>query len=240
MNFISEPSVESLVSVCASGVIGAITEAWSAGKGAHIVITGGRTGLRIVQAIDQALFGLIRVESSFEGSILHLWFSDERFTARDDPDRNDTGLIAGFGLCKSQIVCHRVDAPIQIETGDLEVAAKNYAAELDLELGGRPFDAVILSMGEDGHIASLFPGLFAPDFTGAAIAVHNSPKAPPQRVSISLTRLANARQIYIFALGEGKAAALQGIATGPVGLLEKSAPSAQLHILTDLSAPSSI
>ncbi len=240
MKFISEPSVESLVSVCASGVIGAITETWSAGKGAHIVITGGRTGLSIVQAIDQSLFRLIRLKSSFEGSMLHIWFSDERFTSFEDPGRNDTALIAGFGLCKSQIVFHRVDAPVQIETGDLEVAAKNYAAELDLELRDRSFDGVILSMGEDGHIASLFPGLFAPDFTGAALAVHNSPKAPPQRVSISLARLANARQIYIFALGEGKAAALQGIATGPVGLLEKSSPSAQLHILTDLPAPTSI
>ena len=240
MNCISEPSVESLVSVCASGVIGAITEAWSAGKGAHIVITGGRTGHSIVQAIDQALFRLIGPKSTFEGFILHIWFSDERFISFEDSERNDTALIAGFGLCKSQIVFHRVDAPVQIETGDLEVAAANYAAELDMELGDRPFDAVVLSMGEDGHIASLFPGLFAPDFTGAALAVHNSPKAPPLRVSISLARLANALQIYIFALGEGKAAALQSIATGPVGLLEKRSPKAQLQILTDLSAPTSI
>jgi 6-phosphogluconolactonase len=199
------------------------------------VITGGRTGLSIVKAIDQDLFKLVRLKSAFEGSMLHVWFSDERFTSVDDPDRNDTVLISGFGLCKSQLVFHRVDAD-----GDLEEAARSYAAEIDSELGERPFDAVVLSMGEDGHIASLFPGLFAPDFTGAALAVHNSPKAPPLRVSISLARLANATKVFIFALGEAKAAALQSIATGPVGALAKSSPNGQLHILTDLPAPTNV
>lgn len=234
MNFVSDPSSENLVGLCASGVISAISDAWSTRKSAHIVVTGGRTGLALAQSIDQALFRLVRLKSSFEGSMLHIWFSDERFISVEDPDRNDTVLIEGFGLCKSQIVFHRVDSG-----GNLDLAAANYAAELDLELGDHPFDAVVLSMGEDGHIASLFSGLFAADFTGAALAVHNSPKAPPLRVSISLTRLANASQIYIFALGEGKAAALQSIATGPVGLLAKNSPKGQLHILTDLSAPAS-
>ena len=164
--------------------------------------------------------------------MLHIWFSDERFTSIDDPARNDTTLIEGFGLCKSHLVFHRVE-----DDGDLEVAASHYAAELDLELGAQPFDAVVLSMGEDGHIASLFPGLFEADFRGAALAVHNSPKAPPLRVSISLARLANASRIYTFALGEAKAAALRSIATGPVGLLAKSSPNGQLQILTDLPVP---
>ena len=235
MNFVSDPSDENLVGLCTTNVINVIIDAWSTRKSAHLVITGGRTGLAIAQSIDQALFRLIKLNSSFEGSILHIWFSDERFTALDDPDRNDSSLIEGFGLSRSQIVFHRVGT-----NGDLEVAAADYAAELDVELGGHPFDEVVLSMGEDGHIASLFPGLFDPDFTGSALAVHNSPKAPPLRVSISLARLANALQIYIFALGGGKAAALQSIAFGPVGLLEKSSFHGQLQILTDLSHPTAI
>ncbi len=234
MNYICDPSDESLVGLCASGVISAITDAWADTKTAHIVITGGRTGLAIVKALDMALFRLVRENRSFEGSMLHIWFSDERFTNFDDPDRNDSSLIAGFGMCKSHIVFHRVDAE-----GDLEAAAANYAAEVALELGARPFDAVVLSMGEDGHIASLFPGLFEPGVATGAIAVHNSPKLPPLRVSLSLMRLANSLHIYIFALGEAKAAALQSINSGPVGALEKSSPNGQLQILTDLSAPTS-
>ena len=234
MNYISDPSDESLVGLCASGVINAIADAWGDTKTAHIVITGGRTGLAIVKALDMALFRLVRENRSFEGSMLHIWFSDERFTNFNDPDRNDSSLIAGFGMCKSHIVFHRVDAE-----GDLEAAAANYAAEVALELGARPFDAVVLSMGEDGHIASLFPGLFEPGVATGAIAVHNSPKLPPLRVSLSLMRLANSLHIYIFALGEAKAAALQSINSGPVGALEKSSPNGQLQILTDLSAPTS-
>ena len=234
MNYICDPSDESLVGLCASGVISAITDAWADTKTAHIVITGGRTGLAIVKALDMALFRLVRENRSFEGSMLHIWFSDERFTNFNDPDRNDSSLIAGFGMCKSHIVFHRVDAE-----GDLEAAAANYAAEVALELGARPFDAVVLSMGEDGHIASLFPGLFEPGVATGAIAVHNSPKLPPLRVSLSLMRLANSLHIYIFALGEAKAAALQSINSGPVGALEKSSPNGQLQILTDLSAPTS-
>ena len=232
MNYISDPSDESLVGLCASNVMSAIADAWVNTKTAHIVITGGRTGLAIVKAIDTALFKLVRENRSFEGSMLHVWFSDERFTAVDDPDRNDSVLIAGFRMCKSHIVFHRVDAE-----GELESAAANYAGEVALELGERPFDAVVLSMGEDGHIASLFPGLFDAGVATEAIAVHNSPKLPPLRVSLSLTRLANSLHIYIFALGEAKAAALQSIETGPVGALEKSSPKGQLQILTDLSAP---
>ena len=135
-------------------------------------------------------------------------------------------------MCKSHLVFHRVD-----EGGDLDEAASNYAKEVALELGDRPFDAVVLSMGEDGHIASLFPGNFEAELAVDAIAVHNSPKLPPLRVSLSLKRLANSKHIYVFALGEGKAAALQSIADGPVGLLDKSSPKGQLQILTDLSAP---
>ena len=232
MNYISDPSNESLVGLCIEGVVSSIRSAWVDTKTAHIVITGGRTGLTIVKALDQALFKLVRENATFEGSMLHIWFSDERFTLKTDPDRNDTTLIEGFGLCKSHLVFHRVD-----EDGDLIEAAKNYANEIALELGNRPFDAVVLSMGEDGHVASLFPGLFEPELAVDAIAVHNSPKLPPLRVSLSLQRLANSKKIYVFALGEGKAAALQSIKDGPVGALEKSSSNGQLQILTDLSAP---
>ena len=232
LELIRDASNENLVRFCVANVISAIADAWSETKSAHIVITGGRTGLTIVKALDQALFRLVRENNSFEGCMLHVWFSDERFVAFEDSDRNDTALISGFGLCVANIVFHRVG-----QAGDLEEAAAHYASDVDLELGKRPFDAVVLSMGEDGHVASLFPGLFDPEFATAALAVHNSPKLPLFRVSLSLARLADAKHIFIFALGEGKAAALRSIATGPVGLLEKSSSSGELQILTDLSVP---
>ncbi len=230
MNFLRDSSDQNLVTVCASNVIAAISDAWRNTKTAHIVLTGGHTGLATAKAIDSDLFRLIRINNAFEGSMLHIWFSDERFLPFEHPDRNDTTLISGFGLCKSNVVFHRVDS-----TGDLDTAARNYATEVALELGTRDFDAVVLSMGEDGHIASLFPGLFDPEVATEAIAVHNSPKLPSLRVSLSLSRLAKAKHIFVFALGESKAAALQEVNLGPVGLLDKSSLAGHLQLLTDLS-----
>ena len=232
LELIRDSSTENLIKFYIVHVISAIADAWCETKSAHIVLTGGRTGLAIVKALDLALFRLVRENGSFEGCMLHVWFSDERFVVYEDPNRNDSVLISGFALCKSNLVFHRVG-----QAGNLDEAAAAYASEIALEVGMRPFDAVMLSMGEDGHIASLFPGLFDPEFASAALAVHNSPKLPPLRVSISLVRLADAKHIFIFALGQGKAAALQSIATGPVGLLEKSSLNGQLQLLTDLAAP---
>jgi 6-phosphogluconolactonase len=246
MEYIIDPSHDHLISECVGKVIGAIVEVWLLGEPAHIVITGGRTGLAIAEAVDSQLFALIRANSSYEGSMLHIWFSDERFTSYADSGRNDTTLIAGFGLCQSHLVFHRV-----AESGELDEVAARYAQEIDLELEGRPFEAVILSMGEDGHVASLFPERFDPLERRAAISVHDSPKPPTERVSISLSRLSNSHNIFVFALGQSKADALAHILDGPVGSLEsqklantlpgallpKSSLDRQLQIYTDLQIP---
>jgi len=235
MKIISDPSSENLVGLCSVGVVSAIADAWGERKVAHIVLTGGRTGTAIAKAVDQSLFKLLRENSTFEGCMLHVWFSDERCVGFDDPDRTDRILIAEFGLTKSHIVFHSVE-----DLPDFDESAKRYATELSLELGTREFDAVVLSMGEDGHIASLFPGLFDPKVAALAIAVHNSPKLPPKRVSISLSRLAQGRHIFIFVLGQEKAEAFKALSDEnqiqkpPVLLLRESSPDSQLAILTDL------
>ena len=143
--------------------------------------------------------------------------------------RNDQALIEAFSLTKSHCVFHGIEGD-----GELAAAAAHYARELELEIGSKAFDAVVLSMGEDGHIASLFPGILDPQEPRAAISVTNSPKEPPLRISLSLARLASAHSIYIFCLGEGKIEALKTVQSGPVGLLDKSSPSGQIFILTDL------
>jgi len=230
MNYLYDPSPDALVALCAEKTVAAIADAWRDLRRAQIVITGGRTGFASAKAIDQALFRLIRENESFEGSVVHIWFSDERFVPVGDPLRNDADLISAFSLTRSHCVFHTVSG-----TGPVATAASDYAKELELEIGSKAFDAVVLSMGEDGHIASLFPGLLNPEEPKAAIAVENSPKEPPIRVSLSLARLAHAHSIYIFCIGEGKIEALETVQRGPVGLLDKSSPSGQIFILTDLT-----
>jgi 6-phosphogluconolactonase len=229
MNYLYDPSTEALVTLCAEKTVKAIADAWRDLRRAQIVITGGRTGYASAKAIDSALFRLIRENESFEGSVVHIWFSDERFVPHGDLLRNDQALIEAFSLTKSHCVFHGIEGD-----GELAAAAAHYARELELEIGSKAFDAVVLSMGEDGHIASLFPGILDPQEPRAAISVTNSPKEPPLRVSLSLARLASAHSIYIFCLGEGKIEALKTVQSGPVGLLDKSSPSGQIFILTDL------
>jgi 6-phosphogluconolactonase len=229
MKYLFDPSVDALVELCADKTVEAIADAWRDLRRAQLVITGGRTGFASAKAIDSALFRLIRENESFEGSVVHIWFSDERFVPAGDPLRNDQSLIEAFSLTKSHCVFHIVEGE-----GELAAAASHYARELDLEVGSKAFDAVILSMGEDGHIASLFPDLLDAEEPRSAISVENSPKEPPRRVSLSLARLAHSHSIYIFCLGESKIEALKTVQSGPVGMLDKSSPSGEIFILTDL------
>lgn len=231
----------------------------------HIVITGGRTGLAIAKALDLALHRGTATNPSFASKRVHIWFSDERFVEGDSEDRSDSILIAGFTRSTAQCIFHRVALPTECS---LEEAAARYAAELDAHLGELPRDAdkasadgstssdsaahssghssvhsnfavTILSMGEDGHIASLFPGdSRALNSSLSAVAVDNSPKPPAQRVSIGVARLAASSAIYIFAVGDSKREPLREILdetnTGPISVLRGKFAGNQLFMVTDI------
>ena len=236
-----------LVSKVVDKTVSAISHNWQQNRAAHVVLTGGRTGVQIAQTLDTEVFRLINSEPFLAPSALlggdaltlHIWFSDERFTPLNDAERTDSKLIAAFEKCATAkeltIYFHRVASP---EDMSLESAADLYAKDLDESVGPDHFDAVLLSMGEDGHIASLFPGLgTTAHSTNSAVAVDNSPKPPAERVSISVDRLARANAVYIFALGEGKREALVDFlsnSNGPVSLLVEAERFGQLFIATDL------
>ncbi len=86
--------------------------------------------------------------------------------------------------------------------------------------GLEPLDLVLLGVGEDGHTASLFPGHRELEAGGWAVAVHDAPKPPPDRVSLTLLALARARRVVVIATGAAKADAVRKAfeGTGPAGL----------------------
>ncbi|GAA3745225.1 6-phosphogluconolactonase [Leifsonia bigeumensis] len=190
---------------------------------AHIVFTGGTVGGEILAAI-----GASGQRDSLDWSRVELWWGDERWLPAGDPERNDTladdGLLAGLvaqGLLAPARI-HRLpasDGPL-----DLDAAAGSYAAELSRSARkGEPvpdFDLLFLGVGPDGHVASLFPeydGIRVTEPT--VVAVRNSPKPPPERLSLTLPAINRADRVWLCLAGADKAPAL-GLALAGANTVE--------------------
>lgn len=138
---------------------------------------------------------------------------------------------------------HRMPA----ERADLEAAAAAYAAELEAAAGGagRPpaVDVALLGVGPDGHVCSLFPGHPAlAEGKRWVVAVRDSPKPPPGRLTVTLPVLAAARWTVVAALGERKAAAIAAAlrdpaSTLPIALVARRAPRALFLLDPGAAAP---
>jgi 6-phosphogluconolactonase len=134
-----------------------------------------------------------------------VYFGDERCYPPGDPRRNDS-MARGAWLDHVTIPDEQI-YPIATQLG-----AETAAAEYARVVGDTPaFDLVLLGLGEDGHIASLFPcqiiglGANAP----AVVPVHNAPKPPPDRVSLSAARLSLTNKLMFLISGEDKRAAVK-------------------------------
>lgn len=233
------------ISIAATGTVEAIAKAWREKREAHIVLTGGRTGLAFVQALDPLLAQLdhqVSADSSQSSDaasshrIVNVWFSDERFVEFDSADRNDTSLKAAFEESHEFLAFFRSLPPSE---ATIHESADGYDSVIKSEIGTHAFDAVVLSMGEDGHVASCFPGQNEIlNSSHDAVEVLNSPKPPQERITITVARLGMSNLTYIFALGEGKSSALRDTLAGarslPITLLRQNSPTGEIHLLTDI------
>lgn len=142
------------------------------------------------------------VETSIDWKRVAVYWVDERMVPPDDAESNyrlaKAGWLDRVPLGDDRI--HRMHG----EDPDEGHAAKEYAALLPARL-----DLVLLGVGPDGHVASLFPGhrlLRSWDRTVASL--NDAPKAPPRRMTLTLKALTAARRVVVFATGAAKAAAL--------------------------------
>ena len=129
-----------------------------------------------------------------------LLFGDERCVAPDHPDSNYRMARETLLDKVAPATVHRMPAELGPDEGAVEYA-KTIAALV-------PLDVVILGIGEDGHTASLFPGHPLLKARGLVAGIRDSPKPPPERVTLTLPALQNARQVIILATGKGKAEAV--------------------------------
>ncbi|GAB3256974.1 6-phosphogluconolactonase [Kineosporia babensis] len=203
-----------LANAAAARLITELVDAQAARGQAHIVLTGGSNGGALLKAVAAS-----PARDVVDWTRVDLWWGDERFLPAGDAERNETQareyLLDALPLEPKRV---HVMAPSDGTYGDdVDAAAAAYAAEL--EAAGNPaFDVLMLGVGPDGHVASLFPG--HPGYavtSGTVIAVRESPKPPPVRISLTLGAIGNARQVWLLAGGEGKAEAVAG-ALGDVDL----------------------
>ncbi len=174
-------------------IIEAANIAICAGRYFSIVLAGGST--------PRGVYTLLR-NAETDWSRWQVWFGDERCLPIGDPERNSS-MAFDTWLAHVPIPQSQIDI-IPAELG-AELAADRYTHLMqDEQLDD--FDFVLLGLGEDGHTASLFPGNELGITTNSpdAVAVHNSPKPPAQRVSLSANRLSKARNVLFLIDGESK------------------------------------
>ncbi|MFG2646251.1 6-phosphogluconolactonase [Streptomyces sp. NPDC048436] len=198
---------ELMAQAAAARLITKIVDAQAARGYASVVLTGGRNGNGLLAALSSA-----PAKDAIDWSRLDLWWGDERFLPDGDPERNYTqakeALLDSVPLNPARV------HPMPASDGAYEVdaAAEMYAAELTAAAGPEDhgpvptFDVLMLGVGPDTHVASLFPELPAVRETErSVVGVHGAPKPPPVRITLTLPAIRAAREVWLLAAGEDKA-----------------------------------
>jgi 6-phosphogluconolactonase len=165
-----------------------------------IAVTGGTVGIAALAAAKTLPFNTLDL------SRLHIWWGDERFVDSTSSDRNAlqarNAWLKDLKIAESNI--HEFPAS---DSGLSLDSAAIYFGDHFLDQGVS-FDLMLMGMGPDGHIASLFPGKTAGEGYASVIAEHDSPKPPPQRLSFSYDTINQSRQIWFTVAGSDKAEAV--------------------------------
>ncbi len=177
---------------------------------ADLVLTGGRIAAAIYRALRAS-----PARDAVDWSRVNVWWGDERFLPAGDPERNETqardALLDALPLDPGRV--HPMPASDGPDGPDPEAAASRYADDLAGAAPGTAlvphFDVVLLGVGEDGHVASLFPEHPSAYETRTVAAVRGSPKPPPVRTTLSLPAINTAEEVWLIASGAGKARAVR-------------------------------
>lgn len=219
-----------------------------AAKGqASLVLTGGGIGIKVLAELAAA-----PARDAVDWRRIDIWWGDERFRPAGDPERNETGarsaLLDLVDVLPERV--HPMPGPDGPDGNDPEAAAERYARELRAaaapqDRGGVPaFDVLLLGIGPDAHVASLFPGLpalYEQDRT--VVAVRGAPKPPPVRLSLTMPAIGCAADVWVLASGEQKADAVR-LALSGAGPVQVPAAGArgrqQTLFLVDRAAASRV
>ncbi|GII96613.1 6-phosphogluconolactonase [Sinosporangium siamense] len=221
-----DPSV--LADAVAARLITRLVDAQSAKGHASVVLTGGTIGIAVLASVAATA-----ARDAVDWRRLDVWWGDERFLPAGDSERNETGarkaLLDHVDLDPARV--HVMRGPDSGMTA--EESADSYVSEL--RAAARPedhgpvpsFDVMLLGMGPDAHVASLFPGHPALYDERPAVAVHGSPKPPPTRISLTLPSLQAAQEVWVVAAGAEKAGAVRLALSTGAGVVQVPAAGAR-------------
>jgi 6-phosphogluconolactonase len=209
MNGASRPRVEvhesadELAASVAGAFVTLVAARQAAGEIPDVVLTGGTIADKIHHEIAR-----LGADIDVDWSRVSFYWGDERYVPPDSDDRNDKkarqALLDAIGVDPARV--HPI--PSTADADSVESAATAYA-ETVRDKGTGAFDLVMLGVGPDGHVASLFPGFPQLDVDDRiAVAVTDSPKPPPERISLTFTALNQAGEVWFLVSGEAKADAV--------------------------------
>lgn len=208
------PDADTLVAAAGDRLVAAITEAIAARGVAHIVLTGGGTGVKLLKRVGER-------GAAIDWSKVHLYWGDDRYVPADDPDRNDLQAREAL-LDHVNIPAANVHA-MPASDGEYGDAIDDAAAAYERDLAaaaedGSPtptFDVHLLGMGGEGHVNSLFPDTPAVrEETRFVVGVVESPKPPPRRITLTLPAVQRAREVWLVVAGAEKAGAVAAAVGG--------------------------
>jgi 6-phosphogluconolactonase len=163
-------------------------------EGGSVVLTGGSTPRHAYE---------IAAELESDWSRVELWWGDERCVPPDDQRSN-------YGMAKAALLDRLGEPPAAVHRMQGELGRDDGAREYRQEIEGvGDFDLVLLGLGPDGHIASLFPGFPTLDVTNRAVLSTEAGHEPfVDRISLTLPRLSATRELLFLVAGEDKADAV--------------------------------
>jgi 6-phosphogluconolactonase len=203
-----------LVTAVGDRLVAAITDAIAARGRALVVLTGGGTGIGLLEHVRDN-------GGAIDWSRVHVFWGDERYVPEDDDERNEKqareALLNHIDIPAANV--HAMQASDGECGDDLDAAALAYeqvlAANADDGEPAPDFDVHLLGMGGEGHINSLFPHTPAVRETSRlVVGVPGSPKPPPRRITLTLPAIARSREVWLVVSGAEKADAVAAAVGG--------------------------
>ncbi|MPQ96826.1 6-phosphogluconolactonase [Modestobacter sp. I12A-02628] len=222
-----EPDADRLARAVASALVARLAAAQAVHGTASVVLTGGGVGTAVLERV--AALAAEPEREVVDWTAVDVWWGDERFVPAADAERNELGARRAL-LDAVGVPAERVHAVPASDAGfaEPEQAADWYAGQLAAAAGGSGlprFDVLLLGMGPEGHVASIFPDSPAAADDRPVVAVRDCPKPPPTRVSLGFSAINSAEEVWLLVAGEGKAEAV-ATALGPDGA---GLPAAGVH-----------